>query len=372
MRQFQSQLNGGARLLVVDDQPANIRAIGELLGKLGYEIIPALDGEQALKRLGAGRPDLILLDVLMEGLDGFEVCRRIRSNPEWADIPIIFLSAADDKEFTVRAFDAGGVDYVTKPFNRAELVSRVRTHLALKLARDRMRQLAEDKDELLGILAHDCHNHVGGIQMTAQLIRDRAQASGDARLQQLAASIDQATSLMLTFMREFLANAAADYDLATEPQSFCLKESVAAVAQRHREAAHRKQLTLRLELMDGDVPVKGVSASMDQVLDNLLSNAIKFSPPGRTIVIGIRHAGADIECYVQDQGPGFSAEDKALMFRRYTRLSARPTGGEPSTGLGLSIVKKLVEAMGGKVTCESTLGEGTTFFVRLPQAASNP
>ena len=120
----------------MDDQEVNIQVVGAVLGKLGFEILPATSGRHALKRLAARRPDLILLDLLMPEMDGFEVCRRIRENPEWAEIPIIFLSSADDKELIVRAFESGGVDYITKPFNHAELVSRVRTHVALKAARD--------------------------------------------------------------------------------------------------------------------------------------------------------------------------------------------------------------------------------------------
>src|SRR5207244_12951935 len=117
--------------------------------------------------------DLILLDLLMPGMDGCEVCGRLREHPEWADIPVIFLSAADDKERVVRAFDSGAVDYITKPFNQAELVSRVRTQLALKNARDRLRQLAEDKDELMGILTHDLKSHLAGIEMSAVVLRNR-------------------------------------------------------------------------------------------------------------------------------------------------------------------------------------------------------
>jgi two-component system sensor histidine kinase/response regulator len=357
------------RLLVVDDQPANIRTIGTLLGRLGFEIIPATDGEQALKRLGVARPDLILLDVLMEGLDGFEVCRRIRADSAWADVPIIFLSAADDKEFIVRAFEAGGVDYVAKPFNRDELVSRVRTHLALKFARDRMKQLAEDKDELIGILAHDCHNHIGGIQMTAQLMGSRARSLGDARLEQMAGSIERASGQMLAFMKEFLANAAADRGLVGEPQVLSLRELFEAVLRRYQEAAQRKGLELRIDLA-GEVSVNAPSSALEQVFDNLISNAVKFSPSGKTIVIGANYDGKDVECFVRDEGPGFSEEDKAQMFRRYRRLSARPTGGEPSTGLGLSIVKKLVEAMGGQLACESRQGEGATFTARFPNIPS--
>jgi two-component system sensor histidine kinase/response regulator len=363
-----------ARLLVVDDQPANIQIVGRLLGGLGFEILPATDGEQAMKCLAAGRPgpDLVLLDVLMEGLDGFEVCRRIRANPDWADIPVIFLSAADDKELTVRALEAGGVDYVTKPFNQAELVSRVRTHLALKAARDRLKRLAEDKDELLGILAHDCKNHLGGMHMTAQLLCEHARTLGDGRLGQMAENIEQSSALMLAFVKEFLANSAADRGLLFQPQPICLNDAVSGVARRLRETAHRKQLNLRVELAEGDAKVTATGAAMDQVLDNLLSNAIKFSPPGKQIVIGVRSADQTVECYVRDQGPGFSEQDKLQLFRRYVRLSARPTGGEPSTGLGLSIVRKLVEAMNGQVVCESVPGGGTTFFVRLPHATSEP
>src|SRR5271154_6039345 len=162
-----------ARILVVDDQPANVQIVGAVLGNLGCEIIPASDGATALKRVALRMPDLILLDLLMPGMGGCEVCEQLKENPDWKDIPVIFLSAADDKDLIVRALDAGGVDYITKPVNQAELISRVRKQLALKTARDRLKQLAEDKDELIGILAHDLKNHLGGMNMSAELLRDR-------------------------------------------------------------------------------------------------------------------------------------------------------------------------------------------------------
>ena len=174
-----------ARILVVDDQPANIQIVGAVLGKLGHEIVPAGDGPTALKRIALRPPDLILLDMLMPGMGGCEVCRQLKENPDLKDIPVIFLSAADDKDLIVRALDSGGVDYITKPFNQAELISRVRTQLALKAARDRLRQLAEDKDELLGILAYDLKNYLGGIHMSAELLGGHARrfnAGDEARL----------------------------------------------------------------------------------------------------------------------------------------------------------------------------------------------
>ncbi len=206
-----------ARILVVDDQPANIQIVGAVLGKLGYEIIPASDGATALKRVALRLPDLILLDLLMPGMGGCEVCRQLKENPDWKDIPVIFLSAADDKDLIVRALDSGGVDYITKPFNQAELISRVRTQLALKTARDRLKQLAEDKDELLGILAHDLKNYLGGMNMSAGLLCRQTARFKDERLTQLAENILRSSAQSLAFVKEFLANAAADHGFDLEP-----------------------------------------------------------------------------------------------------------------------------------------------------------
>src|SRR5580765_3394784 len=116
--------------------------------------------------------------------------------------------------------------------------------------------------------------------------------------------------------------------------------------------------------------VQSDPTALNQVLDNLVSNAVKFSPPGKQILVAVQPAAGRVECWVQDEGPGFTQQDKARMFRRYGRLSARPTGGEPSTGLGLSIVKKLVQAMDGELVCDSTPGNGATFTIRLPQPAT--
>lgn len=361
-----------ARILVTDDQPANIQVVGAMLGKFGYEIIPASDGPTALKRLAIRVPDLILLDVLMPGMDGIEVCRRIRENPEWNDIPIIFLSAADDKELIVRALETGGVDYVTKPFNHGEMLSRVRTHLALKAARDKLRHLAEDKDELLGILAHDLKNHLGGMQMSAQLLRERMTQAADSRPAQLCENICHSTGQLLAFVKEFLANSAADHGFKPKSETVNLNDSVARAVQDYRDAARHKGLDIHVALSPQPALGYADRNALSQVLDNLLSNAVKFSPGGTRITVTVSPGPLGPECAIQDQGPGFSAADKARMFRRYGRLSARPTGGEPSTGLGLSIVKKLVEAMKGELTCQSVPGEGTTFIVRLPQRPVSP
>jgi two-component system, sensor histidine kinase and response regulator len=356
-----------ARILVVDDQETNVQVLGNMLGVLGFEIVPVTNGEDALKRLAARPADLVLLDVLMPEVDGFEVCRRIRAQPALAETPIIFLSAADDKSFIVRALEAGGVDYVTKPFNQAELVSRVRTHLALKLTRDRLRNMAEDKDELLGILAHDLKNHLGGMQMSAQLMHDRARQISDGRLVKISSNILQASDQMFSFVKEFLANAAADRGLTINLEPVSLSDAAAAAVEHHAEAARRKNLTFH-EDYPADFPlVMADHVALDQVIDNLVSNAVKFSPPDTSVWLSVAYApDGRAECRVRDEGPGCDESDLAAMFTRYRRLSARPTAGEPSTGLGLSIAKRHAEAMHGDLHCESEPGRGATFVLRLP------
>ncbi|HEY3760586.1 MAG TPA: hybrid sensor histidine kinase/response regulator [Verrucomicrobiae bacterium] len=357
-----------ARILVVDDQPANIQMIGAVLGGLGHEIVPAADGATALKRMALRPPDLILLDVLMPKMDGYEVCRQVKENPDWKDIPIIFLSAADDKDLIVRALNAGGVDYITKPFNHAELISRVHTQLSLKIARDRLKQLAEDKDELLGILAHDLKNHLGGMNMSAVILRKQIEQINDERLKRLSDNILHSSSQMLSFVKEFLANTASDSAFVVQPTAVNFAEMAGNVARLYQEAANGKNLKIQtfFPLEDTDV-IADVSA-LNQVLDNLLSNAVKFSPPDKKIYVSVKPADGHVECAIKDEGPGFTAEDKTKMFKRYGRLSARPTAGEPSTGLGLSIVRKLVSAMNGELSCQSEHGQGATFTVRLPKA----
>ncbi len=359
-----------SRILVVDDQPANIQILGAMLGALGHEIVPASDGVTALKRIAMRAPDLILLDLLMPVMDGFEVCRQIKANSNWREIPIIFLSAADDKDLIVRALDAGGIDFITKPFSHAELICRVRTQLTFKNTRDRLAQIAEDKDELLGILAHDLKNSLGGMNMSAELLHGQIKNYNDRRLTKLAQNLMYTSAQSLAFVKEYLANAASDQGFVAKLDVVNLVDAASRVVWRYQEAAQRKQLQILTDFIEEDSFVMADFSALDQVLDNLVSNALKFSPPGRNIFVSVRPAKGRMECLIRDEGPGFTEADKARMFHRYGRLTARPTGGEPSTGLGLSIVRKLVQLMNGNLTCESNEGHGAAFSFSLPRPAT--
>jgi two-component system, sensor histidine kinase and response regulator len=358
----------GKRVLMVDDQEINLRTVGGIL-RLGFNVSLADDGDKALALMEANSFDLVLLDVRMPTRDGFDICQAIRANPLWSDIPIIFLSADNDKDLIVRALEAGGVDYITKPFNSAELVSRVRTHIALKVARDELRQLAEDKDELLGILTHDLKNHLSGIKISAQVLHGKLEKEGDAGSAAMAANIHTGTDQMFAFVVEFLANCAADRGFNVKASPIWLDELSAAATRHYEEAARRKRITLahRGKVTD---PTSTDQSAVKQILHNLISNAVKFSPAGATVRVSVETDAEGAAVWrVQDEGPGFTAEDRSAMFRRYQRLSAQPTAEEPSTGLGLSIVKKLVDQLGGAIECESEPGRGTTFTLRFPPFA---
>lgn len=356
-----------ACLLVVDDQAANRQWVREALGGLGFQILEAPDGVRALDTLKSRQPDLVLLDLMMPGLDGCDVCRRMKDHPDWREVPVIFLSASDDKDRVVEALESGGVDYVTKPFHRAELVTRVRTQLALKRARDRLKQLARDKEELLGILAHDLKNHLGGVVMSAEILRDRVAARdpADSGAARLVGNIAETSSQLLRFLKEFLANAAVDHETSVRWTTVDLAEAVNAAVARCRTAAECKGILVRESIPEGRVEVRADLTGVGQVLDNVLSNALKFSPPVQSVVVSLVSEADGGVVTVRDQGPGFTEEDRARLFGRYTRLSARPTAGEPSTGLGLSIVRKLMLAMGGEVRCENHPDGGAMVTLRF-------
>lgn len=354
-------------LLVVSANKAEVTSLVSMLGKVGFEILPAPTGKQGIQMLAARRPDLILLDLHLPDMDGLEMCRLVQENSDWVDIPIVFLSQDQDKNLVARALESGGVDYITMPIHKQELLSRVRTQLMLKTSRDHARRIAQDKDEALGMISHHLQNHLVGMHMSAQMLLEHAQAETDPKLVLMAENIRSSSGRMRVFLKAFLANAAADHGINLRLEPVDLSHATSRVLQQYEDFARAKDIFLSSNISP-QAMVCGDVHALNQVLDNLISNAVKFSPHGKEILVVVRPAQDLFEFRVEDHGAGFTDADKAQMFRRYARLSAQPTGGEPSSGLGLSIVKKLVDAMHGELVCDSTPGVGSTFTVRLTPA----
>lgn len=357
-----------SRILVVDDISKNLQVVGTMLRNEGYHVMPATSGPQALERAHAQPPDLILLDLMMPEMDGLEVCQRLKAEPLTRQIPVVFLTASNEMEHLVKGFEAGAVDYITKPFNAPELLARVRTHLELKHARERLREMNDEKNEFMGIVAHDLRSPLGTINGFAELILDDSQASR-AEVEDSARRICDTATRMAEMVQNLLdANRIERGEMELHLVPTDLGALVASVVESQRPRATAKSQALHLDTGTG--PLTGlVDPSVTvQVIENLVSNAVKYSPPGKNIFVRLRPEGAVVRCGVQDEGPGLSAEDQKKLFGKFARLSAKPTGGEAATGLGLSIVKRMVEAMNGEVWCESDLGRGATFVVELPVA----
>ena len=362
-------------ILIVDDVQQNIQVVGTMLREAGYSIMPATSGSVALQRVQKKLPDLILLDLMMPEMDGLAVCQRLKEDPAARHIPIIFLTASNEMEHLVQGFKAGAVDYITKPFNAPELMARVRTHLELKHARDaivrytqELARLNNEKNEFMGIVAHDLRNPLGTITGFADLVLDDPEIPREEihdftrRIRDTAARMSEMVQNLLDANRI----ERGEVKLSLAPTDLCA--SLTSVVETYRPRAAAKQQVIHLQT--GNIPLVALVDPnvIIQVFENLVSNAVKYSPSGKNIFVRLMKTADGTHCEVQDEGPGLSGEDQKKLFGKFARLSAKPTGGEHATGLGLSIVKRLVEAMGGQVGCESELGQGATFVVQLPAA----
>ncbi|MBI2924163.1 MAG: hybrid sensor histidine kinase/response regulator [Verrucomicrobia bacterium] len=357
-----------ARILVVDDITKNLQVVGTMLRNAGYEVMPTTSGAQALERVRAQAPDLVLLDLMMPEMDGLEVCRRLKADPATQQLPIIFLTASNEMEHLVKGFEVGAVDYVTKPFNPPELLARVRTHIELKQARQRLREMNDEKNEFMGIVAHDLRSPLTAIQGFAEMMQEDAEMDR-AETQEFAGRIRETAKRMTEMVQNLLdANRIERGEMKVNLAPTDLSALLSSVVAAYRPRATAKQQRIHFEDAAGPVTVSVDPSITVQVLENLVSNAVKYSPAGKNIFVRLTRLSQVARCEVQDEGPGLSADDQKKLFGKFARLSAKPTGGEHATGLGLSIVKKMVEAMNGRVWCESELGKGATFVVEFPAA----
>lgn len=363
-------------VLVVDDTPGNLRVLVDSLSNRGLDILVATDGESAIERAAYSRPDLILLDVIMPGIDGFETCRIFKEKPETMDIPVIFMTALSDTSQKVKAFEVGAVDYVTKPFEEEELIARVDAHLTIRRLQDDLRRrnaqledLNQLKNEFLGMAAHDIRNPLTTILAASEILEMTAASTTEEKLTRTAYQIQTAGNRIKTLLSNLLdVNAIDSGKRNIDIQPIEAEAILQQIAASHRPAADEKQIELIREAGDDKAYFQADPTALGQVLDNLISNAIKYSEPGKRVWVECRREGDHMAVSVQDEGPGLSAEDRGKLFGKFARLTPRPTAGESSTGLGLWIVKELVQSMEGTIRCESTLGEGTSFIVNLPAA----
>jgi len=376
------ETSGGAArkrlVLIVDDLPENLQVLAGHLTEAGHEILAANSGPRAVALVRNRKPDLILLDIMMPDMDGLEVCRVLKNDPDSADIPVIFITARTETDDILRGFELGAVDYITKPFKPAELVARVRTHLELKSARDllytynkqleriskHLRRLNEDKNRFLGIVSHDIRGAFGNVVSVSRLLADEGGEPED-EAGRLLRDIGVEAEHMISLAQNLLnIDAIEQGTVRLKRERVSCHDLLDFALHAHQMAARAKRLDCRV--LSDDATVHGDLTACRQILTNLVSNAVKYSPFGSEITLDARREDEHVRISVTDKGPGLSPEDQKMLFRPFTRLSTKATGNDHSVGLGLCIVKLMVDGMGGEIFCESRLGEGTKFTVLLP------
>jgi two-component system, sensor histidine kinase and response regulator len=371
-----------ADILVVDDTPENLGVVSSVLKQAGHRVRAVTSGALALEAARAEAPDLVLLDINMPQMDGYEVCRRFKQDPALAGVPIIFLSALSETDDKVRAFEAGGVDYVQKPFRAPEITARVETHLALRRFqleleernRDlrhsyaRLESLERARHGLVQMIVHDLKNPITTIQVCAEVARDDAAVQGDTRL-----ALDDILGVtkVLTRMVLDVLDVASSENASLRPrlQAVNLGKLLGDATRDAEKRAQQSGKTLSLAL-DPALPaeVRADPNLLRRVVDNLLDNAFKYAPRETAIRLEGAAAGADFVVAVRDQGDGVPRADRERIFEAYSRLERdRDRAARVSRGLGLAFCRLAAEAHRGRIWVEDNAPRGSAFVLRLPR-----
>jgi len=334
------------RILVVDDTPANFQIVGRMLSSsLSCTLTFAMSGHQALKCIRESLPDLILLDVVMPGLDGLDVCRSLKANPETTDIPVIFLTAWPNTEKMVAGFKAGGADYISKPFNKEELLARVQSQLKI---RESVRTIATQNEELrqlVHVLCHDLANPVGTILHLAESAFHNRENDSES-LSLIRESAHHASD-MIQLVSQIRAVDEGKYKERCIPLP--LDEAVQAALSNVRERLVKKDIRFQTEIPANFEVVAEPISFVNSVLTNLFSNAIKFSHPGSEVLVRAWETGETICLEITDKGIGIPPQILSKLFHPAEKTNRPGTAGEMGTGFGMPLVKKFVDSYRGSI-----------------------
>jgi signal transduction histidine kinase len=358
-------------ILLVDDKPENLLALEAILESPDLNIIKAVSGNEALGLMLEYDFALVLLDVQMPEMDGFETAELMRSSEKTKRIPIIFVTAISKEDKHVfKGYETGAVDYLFKPLEPHIIKGKVNVFLELHRQKLQLEELNQLKTKFLGIAAHDLRNPLVTIRGFSEMLlgESMGQLSEDQR--EFLTSIHDIAQDMLALLNDLLDISMIEsgkIELHFAPGS--LKVLVEKQVRINEIVGKQKKMSLHANLED--LPQASFDANrISQVVDNLISNAIKFSPPGSNVYVSLNREGGMARVSVRDEGPGLPPEDQTKLFGEFQKLSVQPTGGEKSTGLGLSIAKRAVEAHRGSMEVKSQVGVGSTFSFTIPLEVS--
>ena len=379
-------------ILIIDDNAANLGVLSGYLNNGGFQIMFARNGRDGIAKARLGHPDLILLDVLMPELDGFETCRQLKMDPVAKDVPVIFITALHNVEDKVKGFAVGGLDYITKPIQEEEVLARVQTHLQLQAQKKQLQQqavelqqakelavsaqrLAEQanqaKSAFLANMSHELRTPLNAIVGFSELIRrDRTLTPAYREYIEI---IHRNGEHLLTLINDVLDMSKIEAGRVTlQAAAFDLFELLTEIKELFRFRAEQNGVLLNIDIRR-DVPryLRTDATKLRQILLNLVGNAVKFTTTG-DVTLRVRNApmSADAEvtnlrCEIEDTGPGMTPAELADLFQPFAQTHAGEQAQEGS-GLGLAISRKFAQLMGGDVNVRSSVGVGTTFMLEVP------
>ncbi|GIV54944.1 MAG: hybrid sensor histidine kinase/response regulator [Candidatus Kapaibacterium sp.] len=389
-------------VFIVDDVPQNVQVAATALRDEGYTVAFATSGPEALERIPLVQPDVVLLDVMMPEMNGFQVCQQLKRNSQVAAIPVIFLTALNDGDAIVKGFAAGGVDYVTKPFNTAELLARVRTHCtlytmqrllaektailedltqsleaqvaqrteALHAALRRQQNFGQMSAALVALINHEFRTPMTVIQSSVEMMRYAHRLDAE-RQEELCCQIQQRIGESLSIMQKHLDSIALMIQLHTallheKPQRVAPARLVQEVAMQCAAEYNRQQ---SLQVVIEHVPDQAIllPENLRVALKNIISNAFAYSPPGTSVVVTCTATDGSLSITVDDDGPGIDSEEEQHLYQWFKRGRSHTTvGAQRGLGLGLPLAKLAAETMMGMLWHERRFPRGTRFVLDVP------
>ncbi|GFO55986.1 hybrid sensor histidine kinase/response regulator [Geomonas sp. Red276] len=358
-------------VLIVDDTPANIEVVSESLGD-EYEMIFATSGAEALELIKADKPDLILLDIMMPGMDGYEVCSILKKDPATRDIPIIFVTAMIQEEDEIKGLELGAIDYITKPITPQVVRARVKNHLEMKRYRDLLENLStaadRTKKEFLRGVSHELRTPLTPIIGMTDLVLTNEQ---DDEKRKYLSLVQKAAMKLLGLIEDLIETSRLEGDeVRLETRPFRLAPFLEGIVGELQPLAASKKLALTVDV-DPELPPTVVAdqGMLHKVLSVLVGNAVKFTAEGDVTVSARREVsgqGFMIRFSVADTGIGIGEEDLERIFNDFTQSDGAVTRAYPGLGLGLTLARRIIEIMGGRIWAESRPGAGSIFHSEIP------
>lgn len=368
-----------ADILIVDDTPANLDLLSNILKENEYKVRALPDGQLAITSAKMKAPDLILLDITMPGLNGFEVCQKLKEDDSLKDIPILFISALTDTDKKVEAFKNGGVDYITKPFQVEEILARVSTHLKIKnlilQQKSHLNELNENykklqelenlKDSLVHMIIHDLRSPLFGISAYLELLLGDKSIIDHEENFKFVSMAFQSAKILANMINNLLdVNKLEQNKLKVNKEKCNLKDLVISSYKQLEPLFLQKNL--KFISTSNDIDVYCDSNLLSRVIINLITNAIKFSPPNETIETSCNTIHDRIHFEIADKGPGISKENSDKIFNKFFQVDDGSKKDIPSTGLGLTFCKLVIEAHNGEIGIDSELEKGSKFWFNIP------